>query len=280
MNTKITTNGTLVAWAASATPVRYAELQAALQEAGLDPTLAKAMAPRNAFSRAAKEMAHDRVIDKIDDVDAEAKNQIKFQFTHKYLQQGELHYNKECNLYLHKESGEVDGDNAQLVAEAQRLVNEHLDKRLPADITRLVQKIFDVYKGDLVAIRKQGGVYYVPSTHHHLIEKVETMLNKIGGELLQFDVDEAGDKTKKSVASSMGEYILGLLSDWEASVEALSDNSSSKTLERRLDELREINEKMRVHSGLLSGMQTKLNDAIRHGFDKFQAKRLSQAEAA
>src|SRR5262249_31217664 len=70
-------HGEICTWAIGTVEIRYADLLAALRDADLDEKVARELLPRHAFARACRKLAHERVIDQIDD----APSTITFQFT-------------------------------------------------------------------------------------------------------------------------------------------------------------------------------------------------------
>ena len=70
--------GEVIAWACPGLCVSHADLVAALAAAGLDPGVARELAPRHAFSRACKRLSEQRIIRPV----AEDASTITFQFTH------------------------------------------------------------------------------------------------------------------------------------------------------------------------------------------------------
>jgi hypothetical protein len=69
--------GEVIAWACPGVSVKHPDLVRALEDAGLDPGVARELAPRHAFSRACKRLSDQRIIRSV----SEDANNIKFQFT-------------------------------------------------------------------------------------------------------------------------------------------------------------------------------------------------------
>ena len=70
--------GEVIAWACPGLSIPHADLVRALEAAGLDPGVARELAPRHAFSRACKRLSDQRIIRPV----SEDANTVKFQFTH------------------------------------------------------------------------------------------------------------------------------------------------------------------------------------------------------
>lgn len=268
--------GAIVTWVSPDHKVKFSDLQDALENAGLKRELAKAMAPKNAFARSAKELSENRVIDRIPDDKCARQGLIKFQFTAKHLQGGELEYAKECTLYLKKDDGQITCDNEELRQAAERLLAQHLEQRLPADITRLIQSIFESQGGDLVPIRKQGGCYFVPFTHTALLNSVDKFMNSIGGSLDQWAIPKSSAETNNTIARNMSDYILGLIAQWRESMAIINERSSTAVLIRRMETAKEIRMKLKAYHSLLGGFSKQLEKELFDGEEHL----VEQANAA
>lgn len=84
--------GEVIAWSSRATS--HAALLRGLEVAALDLTLARDMLPRNAFSRALRKMAENRVIRPL----SEDTTQITFQFTKAVKIAFKFHYDLEASM--------------------------------------------------------------------------------------------------------------------------------------------------------------------------------------
>ena len=248
--------GKVVSWESPAGEVQLGILRAAVLRQGFDSSLVADMAPRSAFLRACKDMLADkknRLIRKLE----ETSSEIKFQFTEEKKGFGELDYDKEAIVSVEKATGNLSGDDPAIVSKAQDLLNEHAQKRSTADVTRLIQKIFDKSKGDLVPLRAQGGVYFVPDSQRDLLDRIEAILAEIGGKLNQYTVN--GDaQSRKSVANDMMGYIRNLIGDLRDSCSRVDMNSKETTRKRREDDMRAAELKLSNCSHLLGSFQATL----------------------
>ncbi len=250
--------GTIVSWRVP-NQVALDVLRTALRDAGLDETLAGDMRPQNALRRALGEMKAGRVIRKL----RRDGDELYFQLTKEHLDSQEITYNKEAEVHLNCDTGAVNGDDYEITAEARRLLAAHLDKRLTSDLTRLVQRVFDARRADLIPIREAGGAYFVPDMHTDLVEKVRTLLTEIKGKLRSFSVRLGSEDTKESVADSMSEYLISEIEDLEERCKEITAESRSDVVSRRLEEFGDKRKKLELYRGLLMGYA----DAIQEKFD-------------
>jgi hypothetical protein len=251
-------DGTIITWVSPKNPIKLSDLRLALKRSNFDEELAKDMAPRNAFSRAARELSKERIIKKVEEGDPE----IKFQFTREFLSGGSFDYEKEYDVFLHKETGAVTCVDTHMQQTAQQLVDNHKITRMPADITRLIQKIFESSGSDLVPIRQQGGCYFVPPNHTGLIANIRSLLHEVGGELREWDISANSPTTQATIESNMFEHMLGLVDDFNKSCEALSEDTSTKTIERRVERVAELRSKLISYAPLLRGLTAEVEMAI------------------
>lgn len=254
--------GEIVSWRAPA-EVRFVDLKAAMTAAGIDEKMLRDMLPRHAFSRAARKLADNRIIRKV----SEENGKLKFQFTKEYLRNGQYEYALETNLELDVATGDVDCSDAGLQKLAKSLVDSEMAVRKSADVTRLIQRTFDQNKGDLIPIREQGGVYFVPESHVGLADNVDDLLRKIGGALRRFKVSSDGASTSNSVASAMNDHFLSMIAEFEQSCSEIDagDGVSATIQKRRTERINELRAKLTAYKDIMQDyaetIETKIEEA-------------------
>ena len=144
--------GEVISWTCAGVAVTHPALVAALADAGLDPAVARELAPRHAFTRACKKLSDQRIIRQVAEDDAT----LKFQFTHESRDGDRFAYTLETLLTLDKRTGTVTCDLPGLATLAQEHLDHALDARTGGDVTRVIQKLFDRH-ADLFPVRPQGG---------------------------------------------------------------------------------------------------------------------------
>ena len=270
--TNTLTLGKVATWKAPDGEVKLADLRQAVTGAGLDPAVVHDMANRTAFNRAVKDLIDkNELVRKVE----EGGEIITFQFTDERKQGGKLVYDERCIVYLNKTTGTLTGSDSGIVHKVQMQLNEHLDKRCPADITRLIQKIFDKYGGDLVPLRKQGGVYFVPDSNQDILDKVSAVLSAIGGELNTYTV--SGDTSSKaSVSSDMASHLRAMIDELSKSCEDVTMESKDSVIERRHQRFEIIKQKMIGYRGILAGYISEVDQAFSNAKQRFVAATTGQ----
>ena len=252
--------GDVASWKVPA-EVTLKELRRGLVSAGLDEGLASDMAPRNALRRALREMSKNRVIRKLQ----QNGEILTFQINQEKRENGHLEFPHEADVELNVTTGALSSTDGAIYAQARLLLDEHMEKRVTSDLTRLVQKVFDSRKAALIPIREQGGAYFVPDQHHDLIESCRTLLKAIGGNLRTFSVRLGSEDTSQSVAESMTDYLLGLIKEFNDKCEGVTGDSQKRVSTNRFSEIGDMKSKLNCYRGLLRGfadqIETSINDA-------------------
>jgi len=241
-------------------------LVAALEANGLDPKVARTICTSDAFRRAILKLSDERVIRKL----SEEKEQIRFQFTKWENVGGErIDYNFEAVVTLDKTTGKITCDVPEIEARAQSALDSAIENRTTADVTRIVQKIFES-DTDLFPIRKRGGAYLVVEEKADLCDKVDAFLKSINGELTQFSIVGDGAATEKSIKQTVSSGLSDIATELRAKIARLDDRAQEFTLERRANEINELRFKLEGYAAYLDtakeGLEAeidKLNDLLR-----------------
>ena len=216
--TQLNQIGEIVSWTAPS-KVRRADLLVALNTAGLSEDMAPEMLPRNAFKRAVRGLEEGRIIRQCE----EDADEIAFQFTGEFLQNGEYEYTTECFVRVNKTTGDcMSKDTAMAVLAHDKLV-EKMEERTASDITRMIQSLFK-RKADIFSVREAGGCYFVPQAHIQLVEQVEELLDLIGGGVRRFEISNT-QNAAKSAAQAVNDQLTDLVTEFHSYLEMLNSES-------------------------------------------------------
>src|SRR5262245_11004625 len=218
--------GEVISWTCPGVAVRYGDLQTALREADLDETVARQLLPRHAFARACRKLARERIIRQV----SEDAATITFQLTHESKAGDRFEYTLETMLALEKATGRVSCELPGLATLAQELLDQAIATRNGGDITRCVQRLFEL-KADLFPIRDRGGVYFVPGDHASFVDRVQQFLGKVNGRLARFPVPAGTPHGDRSVRDAVSNGIAGMI---QRSEEHTSELQSLRHLVCRL----------------------------------------------
>jgi hypothetical protein len=149
--------GEVISWACPGVSVTHPALVAALEAAGLDPAVARELAPRHAFSRACRRLSDQRIIRAV----SEDAATVKFQFTAESREGDHYEYRLETTLTLDKQTGAVTCELPGLATMAQEELDRCIAARTGGDVTRVIQKLFE-RQADLFPIRPRAGAISSP----------------------------------------------------------------------------------------------------------------------
>lgn len=261
--------GQIVTWKVPAM-VTLTALRDALTAANLDEELARDLHPRHIFTRALREMKAGRVICRLQCDDAE--NRVSFQLTRQDAGITEVVYDREAQVNMDLHTGTITADNPEIEERARLLFEDHTAKRLTGDLTRLVQQVFDRERADLVPLREQGGVYFVPDQHKDLVEQVRTLLHGIHGRLNSFAIRLGCADTAQSVADSLSEHLAGLIEEFRASCAGISPDSRDGAIARREGRIAELRRRLECYRGLLGAYAQSIEAEINKADGELLAK--------
>ena len=249
--------GEVIAWACPGVSVTHSDLVGALEAAGLDPGVARELAPRHAFSRACKRLSDRRIIRPV----SEDATTVTFQFTAESRSDDKFEYTLETMLVLDKQTGAVSCELPGLATLAQEELDRCIAARTGSDITRIVQKLFEA-NADLFAIRPQGGTYFVPQRHSAFVEKIQDLFNRVGGRLLRFPVPAGLPEGDRSVTQAVADGLAAVVAEHRAAVAQFGRDTRGDTLERAAEKIRSTRFKLSAYAEYLAGEKERLERAV------------------
>jgi hypothetical protein len=259
--------GEVISWACPGVSVTHPALVAALADAGLDPGVARELAPKHAFTRACKKLCDRRIIRQV----AEDEATVKFQFTAESRDGDRFEYTLETLLTLDKKTGTVTCDLPGLATLAQEELDRATDARSGADVTRVIQKLFDRH-ADLFPVRPQGGVYFVPDRHGGFVNKVQTMLGRLNGQILRFPVPAGTAEGDRSVRDAVAAGLAALIDEHRKAVAQFGDDTRGDTLTRAAEKIRATQFKVQAYAEYLLDEKGKLDRELATARDELRRK--------
>jgi hypothetical protein len=259
--------GEVIAWSTAGVAVRHGILVEALTAAELDPAVARELAPRHAFTRAAKHLSEQRIIRAL----AEDSDSIRFQLTAEHRLADRIEYIRETTLTLNKRTGTVTCDLPGLATLAQEHLDRAIEARTGSDVTRVIQRLFERH-ADLFPVRPQGGVYFVPKRHVVFVEKVQRFVSRINGQVLRFPVPAGTAEGDRSVKASVAAGLAALIAEHRDAVASFGQDTREDTLTRAADRIRQTRFKVEAYAELLADEKTRLDLAVSAARDELRAK--------
>jgi hypothetical protein len=249
--------GEVISWACPGVAVTHTALVEALEAAGLDPGVARELAPRHAFSRACKRLSDQRIIRPV----SEDAATVKFQFTQESREGDRYEYRLETTLTLDKQTGAVTCELPGLATVAQEELDRCIAARTGSDITKVVQKLFE-RQADLFPIRPQGGCYFSPARHAPFVDKIQDLLNRVGGRLLRFPVPAGTAEGDRSVTQAVADGLAAVVAEHRAAVAQFGTDTRDDTLRRAAEKIRATKFKLGAYSEYLAGERERLDRAV------------------
>jgi hypothetical protein len=238
--------GEVIAWTCPGVSVKFTSLLDALRTAELDESAVRAMQPRHAFARACKKLSDSRIIRQV----AENESQLTFQFTSESRTGDTFEYTLETLLRLDKQTGVVRCDLPGLATIAQENLDRAMENRNGADITRVIQRLFD-RRADLFPIRDAGGVYFVAERFGDFVDGVQRFVNAVGGRLARFPVPMGTPQGDRSVKEAVAEGIGEMIAEHRAAVESFGEDTRESTIRRASERVRTTRFKLEAYADLL-----------------------------
>lgn len=250
--------GEIITWNAKADASHtHKSVVQALKDSDLDETVARELLPRFAFSRACKKLAEERIVNVLN----EDSDTMTFQFNRKELRGETWDFPLETKLQLNKTTGKITCQLPQLEGAAQKELDRCMEARTTADITKIVQTLFD-RKADLFPIRDQGGAYFVPKEHSDFVSKIEHFLHRLNGSILRFPVPAGTDSGNKAVQLSVGEALAKLIQEHDDEVKSFTINTRADTIEHRAEKIKATRVRIEAYANYLGDKQAELLAAV------------------
>ena len=287
--------GYLVFWNIREVDVTRTAFAAALEEAGLDPKYAKEHNARSSLIRALNSLKEQKIVKMV----SEDRVYARFQFTAE-LKSGEgdaarLSYHpqvivtvdKEHYLMFHDEEPDAFRKSITKVDDAktdlQSADAESIKDQLAAafererssykssDITRYVQSILED-EADIVSLRQQGSIYFVPATFQTQVEAIRALINQIGGAHSRFDAIPVPDvkDARKTVGNAFAEEVANTLASLDKEVEEMNNSDkdiADKWVNHRKDQITKIKARIDMYAEVLGEKAGELSG----GFDRVSA---------
>ena len=264
-------HGEIIAWDTEGVTVTFAHLLEALDDSGLDRSVARRMLPRNAFARACRRLSENRIIRKVDEDEAV----IRFQFTAEAKDGPRFRYDLETILSLHKESGDIECSIPGLADRARAAVDEAMGTRNGGDVTRVIQKLFDDKTKadlDLVPIRPQGGAYFVRKERLDFVDHVEAFVIRLNARLVRLPIAAGSDHGDRCVRDAVAARMTALIGEFESAVESFGTDTRERTLTAAAERVRLLRHKVDSYATYLDTEKGRLGEALARAAARLRAK--------
>lgn len=233
-----------------------------LTDCGFTEKYAREHNYRSAFLRALKNMETQRIIRMV----KEDRNYLIYQFTAEDRVDESFEYNPETIITIDKEVYRQTKSIDAAITKGDPAIKEKIIKHFmrekvtykSSDVSRTLHKIF-VDNADIVALREQGSVYYVPGGYKNVLESASKYVGMLGG-ICRFsyipipDAPESRATVKAAVEDEVETFIAWL----EGQIEELE--SGKEVTERWYNtkdkKLAEARDRLELYAELLGDGKT------------------------
>jgi len=249
---------------------RFAEI---LTSVGLPASLAKEHNWRSAFIRALRNMEEKRLIRLVE----ENGDRLVYQFTAEKLQETAdvpfLNYVKETVVVINKAKYAENGDFAEAIVQGDpeikkrviEIFNVEKHKYNSADMNRYVQKIFRT-RADIVTLRDQGGVYFVPATYQAVVQIVSQLAAQVPGLSFNYLPIPDVESSRRTVSEAVNDEVLASLAELDRDMKAVTDGFVQVTdvwRKTRLGRIEAVKERIKQYGEILVGAGESLQEKTR-----------------
>jgi hypothetical protein len=259
--------GEIITWSCGGVTIRHFDLIEALRAAELEEGVARELAPRHAFSRACRKLSEARIIRQV----GEDTRTICFQFTAEHREEDRYTYELETLLTLNKETGKVSCDLAGLATLAQEELDRCIKARTGADVTRIIQRLFEK-KADLFPIREKGGCYFAPQEHVEFVDKVQTFVGRINGKMSRFPIPAGTPHGDRSVKEAVADGLASLIAEHETAIASFGNDTRESTLKRAAERIKVTRHKIETYACYLADEKDRLERELSASAEKLRAK--------
>jgi len=265
--------GYVVYWNVLGVEVTRDWFKAKLDEVGIDgERYAKDHNYRSTFCRCVQMLESNRIIRKV----TEDSTTLVYQFTAETLikdaDNSRLEYTPETQVKISKDEyspgkfGEAltcDDKLRPILVEA--FEREHKTYR-SSDITRYVQRILSD-EADIVSLRPQGSVYFVPAAYQGLINNLSQVLAAVpkGTATLEFFPVPDVASARQMVGNGVAAEITEIFSKMEEEVKAMnagSDTITPKWVDHRKTRIKEIKARLDAYAEVLGDTAKRLGGSF------------------
>lgn len=276
--------GYIAFWNVHDVKIGLSELASQLQAVGISSSYVREHNYRSSFIRALRNLEEQRIIRRVE----EDKRRIVYQFTTEKKGSANddvcLDYERETVVVIDKDVYRETGNfetalikgSKEVRARIVELFNEEKTTFKSSDLSRTLQSIFR-REGDLVPLRQQGAIYFIPASFRPLVDSVSRLAGLIAGLSFQYVpiLDVTASRTMvATAASSEFEELLKRL-DEEVDKASQEGGASERWLDYRHKQIASLKQRLERYVSVLEQGTTK---KIKTSLEKLE-ERLTQTRA-
>lgn len=261
--------GYIVGWRVKSDGTNVSAVRSALDAAQLPASEAGELNAKQAWGRAIKSLKQDRLIDKVID----EKGVMSFQFTKKAMSGDRIEFDYEWTVFLDTNNGRIEcPDNPAFVPTASNLLSEAFVHRNAADLSRIIQRLFDKHADLIPIIPDKGVCYFVPDQHLGFLEKIETFLQCVGGQLHRFPVPRGDARATQEVSDAIFAEMERRIGELNQAIEEMTNSTRSDTRQHAFEKYQRLVLSFEGHSIRISEGHERLQQMLESVKEKYVEK--------
>lgn len=203
----------------------------------------------------------------------------KRQITAEHVDASGLTYSRDAAIEYDETTGKLKSDVFS-TSNLDPIAREIDSTRKAGDVTRVVQRIVEEAGSDLIPVRENGGAYFIPAGHR-IIDDVRTVLEAVGGSMMQFACTIGhgadADRTGQSVATVITDYLLKNIEELRTAVEELGERHIRSDVRRnRLTRVSELRDRLHAYASLIGASGERIEQELARAEEVFLAKLAKQ----
>ena len=259
--------GEIVSWNCSKVCVSHAELVTVFESLDFPVFFLPDLPVCAAFRRACKVLGQKRLVKALEE-DAET---VTFQFTLERREEEVFTYQIEALLKVGKNTGKVSCELQDLREAVQKELDAELNRRRGSDIGKVLIRLIE-QNGGLFPIRPQGGCYFVAQRHQDFVNKLESLLLRLGCKILRFPVPAGTREGDRSVKDAVANGLSNLVNEYLLMIDAFGADTREGTFEKAASQIQQARFKVEAYAGYLAGEQARLESLLDEASAKLKEK--------
>ena len=259
--------GYVVFWNLRGVDVTQDQFATMLKDCGLPEKYAREHNYRSAFTRALRNMEEKRIIRRVSEtedlliVQFTAEELVKFGGDHlQYDQETLIHVDKK----IYRKTKDFGAALTQGKVEIKAKILEYFEREKirynSSDMTRYIQNILGD-KADLVSLRQNGSIYFVPVGYQATMEQVIALVNGFGGgSIMEYFPIPNVKSSRTTIKNAFVDEVDSLLARMDKEVEAVEGGEKKVTdvwSVTKLNKIRSILERVENYNTILTADDNK-----------------------
>ena len=237
------------------TKIPYSEIVKNLADSGLNPQMARILAPTYVFTRTVRAIGQRELVDNV----RWTKDEVTFQISYRVRAADGIDYQRRCLMTLDRSSSEILCDVPSLKQMAETEFHKQSGVRKTTDLNRLLARIVRKHLNDEL-FPLEGNSYIAGPKHKSLFDSIEKFVLTCGGAMRRLVFPESinTETIKKIVVDSLEETLLTV----QTAVEDVNTSTGKTKLANVRKELSAIEDNLVANRARIGNQLAVLEDHL------------------